>query len=52
MAPMADFLQLKTSVDLEPTSPEDKALLLVDQVRCCFSFTGWWLDPRYKFRST
>ena len=35
MTPVADFLQLKTGVDVEPTSPEDKALLLVDQVRWC-----------------
>ena len=33
MSPIAEFLQLKTSVDIEPTSPEDKAVLLIDQVR-------------------
>lgn len=29
--PLASFLRLKTSVDVEPSTAEDKALLLVDQ---------------------
>lgn len=33
MAPLASFLRLKTSVDVEPATAEDRALLLVDQVR-------------------
>ncbi|CAM9269015.1 unnamed protein product [Scytosiphon promiscuus] len=31
MMPLASFLRLKTSVDVEPTTAEDKALLLIDQ---------------------
>ncbi|CAM9600555.1 unnamed protein product, partial [Hapterophycus canaliculatus] len=31
MMPLASFLRLKTSVDVEPATAEDKALLLVDQ---------------------
>lgn len=33
MAPLAEFLRIKTSVDVEPNGAEDKALMLVDQVR-------------------
>ncbi|CAN0153578.1 unnamed protein product, partial [Ectocarpus sp. 12 AP-2014] len=33
MAPLASFLRLKTSVDVEPATAEDRALLLVDQGR-------------------
>lgn len=31
MAPLASFLRLKTSVDVEPGTAEDRALLLLDQ---------------------
>lgn len=31
MVPLASFLRLKTSVDVEPVTAEDRALLLVDQ---------------------
>lgn len=31
MVPLASFLRLKTSVDVEPGTAEDRALLLVDQ---------------------
>ena len=31
MTPLASFLRLKTNVDAEPGSAEDRALLLVDQ---------------------
>lgn len=32
--PLADFLRLKTSVDVEPNTAVEKASLLIDQVRC------------------
>lgn len=31
MVPLASFLRLKTSVDVEPGTAEDRALLLIDQ---------------------